>query len=1056
MLMPAQLPAHPSGGAMGSSAAGDYREATEDFVAQQRHGDDVGGTTPAPASSTGTGLDEHGEALTAETLTASAATSSTIDGDDSGCSKDSATAKGGDAPDSVPSVPAAAMDRDEGRVSTPPPPGEDDGGGRDDGGSSRSCLRGATTTAVTPSRPALSPLRFASPVRTESVASAVGGDGDLRDRVLELEQTVAALLEVLQAQQQQAPLMQRTPLRASLRPTASQLCLYPLDSPSPTPRSSKAIARERIGEQGVLSMPDLDEDNLDAAGNSTLLPRSPIPEPTPDLEYRTYTAEYEEELKKIRADRQRSMSFDVAEVVDRNIQEEADAEASAGSSSSSSGGSSSIKNSSQNSLDDVSPKKAQGEGRSESLLDDAADAAADGTKKEGSGKLGGLTSRALRRIRSTGELRRLDELLPATLGDLLPATLQRTNAGGGKGSPKGVEDGPSGESTDKETAQLGIPLPPDIASEEVTLKGNDKEKAEKETPPKKPTSTPPVRPPEASVAVSSQKPPKLAMTRTPKETAAVVAAIDQGKELSDATKKDVVKPTKEKSRKRGSEKTSDLHTSSPEVSKSTPKLAKKNGTPQPQKKAAEPPPQKAAPPEESMFSYIKNDLLSNMNLDSRQQDGSASEDVDANMQEFIKVPSKLESLLFFGLAICTDSFLYVLAFLPLKCLWSCICLFCTILRPGKGIRGCTFHRRHLYQILLTLVIVAVYRHVLVPISIGKMYHWIRGQAMVKLYVMIAIADVFDRLMCSLGQDSLDSLYWNTTRRPYHPRMVISTCVVFVYAALHSLVLFVHIGTLNVAMNSADQALLTLLISGNFAEIKSTVFKKYNKQNLFKITTSDICERFKLILFLSLILLLNCSQGGMNRHSIEQYMMVGGIVMFSEMICDWIKHSFITKFNFIKSSAYPDYALILAGDVTGVGHEGINLNHTHAIVKRLGFSQIPLVCVFARYIREALRYGMEMSGENGTGSEHFFERFAALYTNRNWSAIAAIVLGVFHCLLIMKIVLGYLVLKASRRLLHGPTPLKSEENSRPTEKTKGTNSGESAKQEKPGAPRRQAV
>ena len=123
-------------------------------------------------------------------------------------------------------------------------------------------------------------------------------------------------------------------------------------------------------------------------------------------------------------------------------------------------------------------------------------------------------------------------------------------------------------------------------------------------------------------------------------------------------------------------------------------------------------------------------------------------------------------------------------------------------------------------------------------------------------------------MCSFGQDALDSLYWNTTRRPYSPRMIASTVVVLVYAIIHSLILFVHAATLNVAMNSADSALISLLIGGNFAEIKSTVFKKYNKQSLFKITTSDICERFKLMLFLGLVLLLNCSQGGVNQEMVN--------------------------------------------------------------------------------------------------------------------------------------------------------------------------------------------
>ena len=84
-----------------------------------------------------------------------------------------------------------------------------------------------------------------------------------------------------------------------------------------------------------------------------------------------------------------------------------------------------------------------------------------------------------------------------------------------------------------------------------------------------------------------------------------------------------------------------------------------------------------------------------------------------------------------------------------------------------------FPGRHLYPIMQTILIYFVYSQVLCPISIGKLYHWIRGQAMLKLYVLIAIVEVFDRLLCSFGQDAWDSLYWNTTRRPRHPRMFVS-------------------------------------------------------------------------------------------------------------------------------------------------------------------------------------------------------------------------------------------------------------------------------------------
>lgn len=254
------------------------------------------------------------------------------------------------------------------------------------------------------------------------------------------------------------------------------------------------------------------------------------------------------------------------------------------------------------------------------------------------------------------------------------------------------------------------------------------------------------------------------------------------------------------------------------------------------------------------------------------------------------------------------------------------------------------------------IVYTIYKFVLLPVDISIIYHWIRVQSMVKLYLLMAIVEVFDRLMCSLGQDCLDSLYMRTTSMPRSSRMIVSVIVVLVYTALHSFLLFVHVATLNVAMNSDDQALLSLLIGGNFAEIKSTVFKKYNKASLFKIAASDICERFKLALFLSLVLTLNMSQG-MDRKMVYSYFHMCGIVWCAEWLSDWIKHSFITKFNYIASGVYGEYGLLLAGDVTGIGHENLNLDHSHAVVKRLGLAQLPLVCVMAKYVKEAYKYAM---------------------------------------------------------------------------------------------------
>mmetsp|Transcript_17396 Transcript_17396/g.31396 ORF Transcript_17396/g.31396 Transcript_17396/m.31396 type:complete len:82 (-) Transcript_17396:171-416(-) len=62
----------------------------------------------------------------------------------------------------------------------------------------------------------------------------------------------------------------------------------------------------------------------------------------------------------------------------------------------------------------------------------------------------------------------------------------------------------------------------------------------------------------------------------------------------------------------------------------------------------------------------------------------------------------------------------------------------TIFCPRKGnLFGLRFHRR-----IQTLIVITVLEKVLGPISIGKLYHWIRGQTIIRLYVLIAIVEVF--------------------------------------------------------------------------------------------------------------------------------------------------------------------------------------------------------------------------------------------------------------------------------------------------------------------------
>lgn len=173
----------------------------------------------------------------------------------------------------------------------------------------------------------------------------------------------------------------------------------------------------------------------------------------------------------------------------------------------------------------------------------------------------------------------------------------------------------------------------------------------------------------------------------------------------------------------------------------------------------------------------------------------------------------------------------------------------------------------------------------------------------------------------------------------------------IYTVAHATALFYQVITLNVAVNSYSNALLTLLMSNQFVEIKGTVFKKFEKENLFQITCADIVERFQLWLMLLIIAMRNMVEvGGLSIQSSDNSwtaMLTGAgnnttagafaastiipksftifpkyiaqvlnpflLVLGSEMFVDWLKHAYITKFNQYKPEVYGKFFDVLAKD-----------------------------------------------------------------------------------------------------------------------------------------------
>lgn len=229
--------------------------------------------------------------------------------------------------------------------------------------------------------------------------------------------------------------------------------------------------------------------------------------------------------------------------------------------------------------------------------------------------------------------------------------------------------------------------------------------------------------------------------------------------------------------------------------------------------------------------------------------------------------------------------------------------------------------------------------VLLQVNMSRVYHFIRGQSMIKLYVLTSMMEVVDKLLGALGQDVFDALHSQTRRAPWSLSMIKYFLVATLYVVVHSSLYFLHVATLTVVINSADETLITVLILNNFSEMKSFVFKKFDGNNLFQLACTDITERFQVGLFLAIILAVAAAQAGSLRDVLPAFSYVAVLVVAGEVAVDAMKHAFISKFNSLSAALYLDFAYVLRGDILNAQKDALVLDHTYSVARRVGLSQV---------------------------------------------------------------------------------------------------------------------
>ncbi|XP_060903607.1 transmembrane anterior posterior transformation protein 1 homolog isoform X1 [Labrus mixtus] len=332
----------------------------------------------------------------------------------------------------------------------------------------------------------------------------------------------------------------------------------------------------------------------------------------------------------------------------------------------------------------------------------------------------------------------------------------------------------------------------------------------------------------------------------------------------------------------------------------------------------------------------------------------------------MRIPKELEKLMTFGLFLCVDAFLYVFTLLPLRVLLALLRLL-TLPCCGFRARTCPYCRRssgsrllqpaQVCDMLKGLILVLCFS-MMHYVDYSMMYHLIRGQSVIKLYIIYNMLEVADRLFSSFGQDILDALYWTATEPKERKRDSIGVIPHFImavfYVFLHSILIMVQASTLNVAFNSHNKSLLTIMLSNNFVEIKGSVFKKFGKNNLFQMSNSDIKERFTSYVLLLIVCLRNMEQFLWKPDHMWVMFPDVFMVISSEILVDIIKHAFITKFNDITADVYSEYRASLAFDLVSSRQKNACTDYSDSVARRMGFIPLPLAALLIRVVMSSVK------------------------------------------------------------------------------------------------------
>ncbi|KAE9604311.1 putative Tapt1 family protein [Lupinus albus] len=339
--------------------------------------------------------------------------------------------------------------------------------------------------------------------------------------------------------------------------------------------------------------------------------------------------------------------------------------------------------------------------------------------------------------------------------------------------------------------------------------------------------------------------------------------------------------------------------------------------------------------EKSPVTYFLEEMHSGNSLRSTTTLGNEKER-ERVYDTIFRLPWRCELLIDVGFFVCLDSFLSLLTVMPTRIMMTIWRFLKT--RQFKRLSTIELSDFGCFVIMSSGVIL------LERTDISLIYHMIRGQGTIKLYVVYNVLEIFDKLCQSFNGDVLQTLFHTAEGLSNCPPesmrfwiwkficdqvlAVAASNILFFFGMIFFCYLFGSDSlaiTLSTCIVAHNNALFALLVSNNFAEIKSNVFKRYSKDNVHSLVYFDSVERFHISAFILFVLAQNILEA--EGPWFQSFLINVLFVYVCEMIIDIIKHSFIAKFNDLKPIAYSEFLEDLCKQTLNMQTEGSKKNLT---------------------------------------------------------------------------------------------------------------------------------